>query len=269
MIRKQEFTRLRIEVEQAVNEVFEFAKNHEKNQNDYILFLSRSKYEPKYENNDRVTPWLLDHALDEILDRDRVDFLLEHLNSQYNFRAINTSDSKFSLTMELMIYTHLWESKRNLAMFKKLADLCDSKPYDFNVKVPSRGKYDFVVNNIRNVFEKHQLKIYDIIKYAYRSQLRNAFAHSVYHFGLNETDIVLENYDPPNSPIERLPFDEWTKIFLKSALLQNFIFNKFNQEIEDLEPLKEYEVRMDYGDSKSVGTIKYDSEGKRFTGKRN
>lgn len=269
MIRKKEFISLKIQVEQAVNEVFDYARKHEKNKNDYILFLSRSKYEPKYEGKDKINPWLLDHSLDEILDRDRIDFLLEYLNTQYNFRAMNTSDSKFSLTMELMIYTHLWESKRNLAMFKKLADLCDSKPYDFNFDVPNDRKYNFVVKNIRDVFEKHQLKVCNIIKYAYRSQLRNAFAHSVYHFGYNETEIVLENYKPPHSPLKDLSFDEWTNIFLKSALLQNFIFNKFNQEIENLEPLKEYEVRMDHGDNKSTGTIKYDPEGKRFTGKRN
>jgi len=256
-----------MEVKKAVDEVFKFAKNHEKKENDYILFLSRSKYEPKHEGTN-VSPWLLNHALEALLDQDRVNFLLEYLNSHYSFQAENTSDSKSTLSLELMIYTHLWESKHNLSNFKKLADLCDSKPYDFNVIVPSRGKYKFVVNNIRNVFEKHNLKLFGIIKDAYRSQLRNAFAHSVYHFGLNHTDIVLENYDPPESPLKRISFDDWTVVFLKSALLQNFFYNKFVGEVESLEPNKQYAVTMDYKDSKSSGVISYDPEIKRFSGKR-
>lgn len=269
MIRRQEFKKLRLEIESAINEVFLFSKEHEKNENDYILFLSRSKYEPNYEGKDGMTPWLLDHSLDEIFDRDRVDFLLEYLNSQYHFKSENTADSKFSLSLELMIYTHLWESKRNLVTFKKLADLCDSQSYDFNVSVPSRGKYDFVIKKVRNVFEKHNLKIFEIIKDAYCSQLRNAFAHSVYHFDLNSTDIILENFNPPDSPLKRISYDDWTIVFLKSALLQNLMHNKFVQEIGKLEPLKKYSVRMDYRDNKSNGIIIYDQENKRFSGTRN
>ena len=64
-----------------------------------------------------------------------------------------------------------------------------------------------------------------------------------------------------------MPFDEWTRIFLKSTLLQNYYHNKFNEEIENLEVGKEYEVIMEYGTEKAIGIISYNKTLKRFNGK--
>ncbi len=105
MIRRDDFIRLRNEVEEAINEAFDFAKNHEKNKNDYILFLSRSYYDIEVANN--FSPWQFDRSSDGLFDRHRVDFLLTYLNQQYNFQTENSADSKFTLTIEFMIYCHL------------------------------------------------------------------------------------------------------------------------------------------------------------------
>lgn len=265
MIRRDELRKLKVEVEKIVNEAFEFAKKNEKNKNDYILFLSRSTYDP--EARGIFSPWQLDNSIQERIDRHRVDFLLQYLTERYNFQTENSVDSKFTLTIELMIYSHLWESKHNLANFKKLADFCDSKPYDWNVKIPEDSKYKFVKDNIREVFKKHNLKIYDIFKDCYISQLRNAFAHSLYHFSLNGNNLVFENYDRVKYLTQELSFDDWTIIFLKSALLQNTYHNKFNSEIEELEDGKEFEVIMEYNEEKIEGIISYDKSYRRFRGK--
>ncbi|MDH7914677.1 hypothetical protein [Winogradskyella sp. SYSU M77433] len=266
MIRRDDFRKLQLEIKSAIDELYETAKKNEKNKNDYILFLARSSYDTEIDKT-KFSPWRLDHALEELIDRHRVDFLLQYLNNQYSFQTENSADSKFTLSIELMIYTHLWESKHNLGNFKKIADLCDSKDYDWNVQVPGDSKYRFVKNNIRDIFEKHNLKIYDIFKDCYKSQLRNAFAHSLYHFSLNGHSIVLENYEEPKHPLKGLTFDEWTVIFLKSALIQNFYHNKFSSEIEKLEAGKEYEVVMEFDGEKEIGFLSYDHEKKRFNGR--
>jgi hypothetical protein len=265
MIRREDFRKLRYEIEEAINEAFEFAKSHEKNKNDYILFLSRSDYKTTKDSN--FSPWHLDNSLQEFIDRHRVDFLLQYLNQQYNFHTENSADSKYSLTIELMIYSQLWESKHNLANFKKLADLCDSKSYDWSVQIPEDSKYKFVNNNICEVFKKHNLKIYDIFKDAYKSQLRNAFAHSLYYFSPNGHNLVLENDDGKNYLTKELSFDEWTVIFLKSTLLQNLYHNKFNSEIENLEDGKEFEVTMEHDSKKILSSISYNKAHKKFDGK--
>ncbi|MFD1315347.1 hypothetical protein [Namhaeicola litoreus] len=263
MIRRNDFIQIRKEVDLAVNEAFDFAKKNEKNKNDYILFLARSSYDTVV-NKTKFNPWQLENSKVELYDRHRVDFLLQYLNQQYGFLSENSTDSKFSLGIELMIYTHLWESKHNLGNFKKLADLCDSREYDWNVVVPSESKYKFVKNHIREVFRKHNLKIYDVIKDSYKSQLRNAFAHSQYHFGLDSHSIFLENYEENNQPIKSLTFDDWTIIFLKSALLQNFYHNKFTSEIKSLEDGKEFHVTMEFNGENKSGIISYDKKKDRF-----
>ncbi|OYU83368.1 MAG: hypothetical protein CFE24_11730 [Flavobacterium sp. BFFFF2] len=254
-----------MQIEDAVNEAFEFAKKNEKNKNDYILFLSRTAYNPSAHNE--FSSWTIDNSLQELIDRHRVDFLLYYLNQSYNFQTENSVDSKVSLTIELMIYSHLWESKHNLANFKKLADLIDSKPVDWELKIPEDSKFMFVKNNIRDVFEKYNLKIYQIFKECYRSQLRNAFAHSLYHFSLNGHYLVFENYKEPNHQIKEMSFDDWTVIFLKSTLLQNEYHNKFSREIEALEKGKEYEVTMIDANKTVSAYLSYDHEFKRFKGR--
>src|SRR5690606_20200673 len=97
--------------------------------------------------------------------------------------------------------------------------------------------------------------------------LRNAFAHSLYHFSLNGHNIVFENYDGENADIQQLSFDEWTVRFLTSALMQNFYHNKFTSEIESLEVGKEYEVKMEFNGDCEVGFISFDKERKRFNGR--
>ena len=266
MIRREDFRKLRLEVESAINEVFEYAKNNEKNKNDYILFLARSHYDKEVDKS-KFSPWRIDHSLDEMIDRHRVDFLLQYLNQQYSFQTENSADSKFSLTLELMIYTHIWESFHNLHNYKRLADLCDSKDYSWNIEIGKKSRFIFIKDNIKSVFEKHNLKIHTLIDKSYHSQLRNAFAHSLYHFSLNGHNIVLENYDGKNANIQQLTFDEWTERFLTSALIQNFYHNKFTSEIESLKDGKEYEVKMEFDGYSEIGIISYDKEGKRFNGR--
>ncbi|EJL62765.1 hypothetical protein [Flavobacterium sp. CF136] len=198
MIRRDDFIRLKYEVEEAINEAFDYAKNHEKNKNDYILFLSRSYYDKEVSTNG-FSPWQFDRSSDELFDRHRVDFLLTYLNQQYNFQTENSADSKFSLTIEFMIYCQIWESKHNLYNLKKLADLCDSKDYSWNIDDGKNSKSKFININILNSFQKHNLKLCTLMKKAYNSQLRNAFSHSLFNFGINGHNLYLENYDGRNA----------------------------------------------------------------------
>lgn len=55
---------------------------------------------------------------------------------------------------------------------------------------------NLIRDTLRDGFNRKSLKIADIISKGYRSQFRNAFAHSDYSFGLNEDRINLHNYKP-------------------------------------------------------------------------
>lgn len=147
---------------------------------------------------------------------------------------------------------------------KKLADLCDSKPYDCAVKIPIDSKFKFVKNYIRDVLKKHNLKIYNIINDCYRSQFRNAFAHSLYHFSINGDFIVFENYGGENAIVQRISFDEWTEIFLKTVLTHHIFTEQLENAKLSLVHGHEYETTMHYNGNNSKGVIVYDSVKRNF-----
>lgn len=124
MIRVNEFRRIDIEVQNAIREAFEFGKSNEKDENDYYLFLSNAAYIENYEGTN-VSPYVIDNRMDYLIDSHRLDFLTKYLKTYYSFSHFNTSDSKESLTMEMMMYTHIWESKNFLKQLIKLLKLCN------------------------------------------------------------------------------------------------------------------------------------------------
>lgn len=196
MIRIKDFRRIDIEVQNAIREAFEFARRNEKHKNDYYLFLCNATYIDQYSNT-QINPYIIDNRRDLMIDEHRLDFLTKYLKSYYAFAQFNTSDSKESLTLEMMMYTHIWESKTFLKQLKKLLDLCMKLDYDWKTEIPDAGngdsKQSFIRDHMRDNFEKLKLEIADIIKNGYRSQFRNAFAHSAYSFGLNGETINLHN----------------------------------------------------------------------------
>ena len=158
MIRKEEFRQIKFEVDTAIGEAFQFAKQNENNENDYVLFLSNAEYVEKYVGTN-VNPHVVDYRINGYRDEERLKFLVEYLSNAYSFHAENTMDSKTSITIELMIYTHMWESKPFLRQLKKLANLCKSENYDWNVDVPDYTKHTFIRQEIRDIFGGKNLKI--------------------------------------------------------------------------------------------------------------
>ena len=151
MIREKEFRTINFEVLNAIEEAFDFGKKNEKDKNDFYLFLCNAG---KVENTE-MNPYVIDYNIDNLIDNDRLYFLEQYLKSHYSFpfASYNTSDSKVSLTMEMMMYTHIWESKNFLKQLKKLRDLCDGKEYSWTSKIPDsnfnsdESKQDFIRKN--------------------------------------------------------------------------------------------------------------------------
>lgn len=267
MIRKGEFKKIEIEVQNAVNEAFDYAKTKEKNGNDTILFLGNAHYMDNLVGTG-TNPYTIDYRLDNLNDEVRLSNLMEYLNLNYSFNAENTVDSKFTLSIELMIYTHMWESKPYLKILKKLSDLCDSQDYNWNVTVPDI-KPNFIRVHIRDVFKKHNLKIHEIITKGFHTSLRNAFAHSEYVFGWNAPKINLLNYKGESWALKEITFDDWTKRFCYTFLLGVKIQEKFHKEKQNLTDGESgYEVQLKDSTGNNVnGKITYDIERNSFRGK--
>lgn len=269
MIRIQEFRRIDVEVRNAINEAFRFAHNEEKDENDYYLYLCNATYVEEYKGT-TINPYVLDYRVDELMDQNRLEFLTRYLGSQYSFDRFNTSDSNESLTIEMMLYSHIWESTNFLKQLTKLLDLCQSKEYNWKVVVPDaqneQSKQKYIRETLRDGFTELSLKLGNIITSGYKSQLRNAFAHSDYSFALNDPEIHLHNYKPDGYQMRSISFDDWTKCFCYSFLLNYHFIKIFYKEKQEIDSTLKVFLRNKDGEKKK-GEITYDKERNGFQGK--
>jgi len=233
MIRKEEFRLIKIEVDTAIKEAFELAKQNENKENDYVLFLGNAEYIESYVGTN-INPHIVDYRVNGYRDEERLKFLVEYLNNGYSFYGENTVDSKTSISIEMMIYTHIWESKTFLRQLKKLSNLCNSVEYDWNVIIPDYTKHTFIRSELRDVFGAKELKLAEVISKGYHSSLRNAFAHSEYFFNMYKPELSLSNYKGAEWEIDKISYDDWSIRFCYSFLLSYGFQELFESERKKL-----------------------------------
>ncbi len=244
MITKDDFLKIDREVQEAVRECFQSAQQNEKRPNEFICFLANAEY------YDEIQPWWspysIDYQMDKEKDEDRVDFYMEFIQHRYGFEKseFTDNDSKM-LSIELMIYTHIWESKPFLKMLKRLAALSSSNDYPWKVAVPKFTKWEFICKKIRDAFSRSRLGIAQVMTKGFHSSLRNAFAHSEYSFRFKPDFIYLFNYEGKKDELQEISYDDWSIRFSYSFLLNYHVYNTFHelrQSVNEIYKTTEYVI---------------------------
>lgn len=222
MITKSDFSAIDTEVKNSINAVLDKLKNLD--QSNYVLFLADGEYISDYENtNQNLSPYCIDYRIDGYKDETRLKFLSEFMTKYYSFppNQDETDDNQYRMNLELMVYTHIWESKPFLKKLYRIAHLIQGQEYDWKIQVPDMSKHDFIRCHIRQIFKDLNFDIWKVIKEGFHTSLRNAFAHSEYSFDTmnNHNRINLYNYGGANWELQTITFDEWSKRFVYSALL--------------------------------------------------
>jgi len=155
------------------------------------------------------------------------------MSSYYAFPITqhSTDDDQYRINLELMIYTHIWESKPFLKRLYRIAHLLNGEEYDWRIEVPDMSKHDFIRSHIRQIFKDKGFSIWKVIKEGFHTSLRNAFAHSEYSFDTmnNHNRINLYNYGGASWELQAISFDEWSKRFVYSVLLSYYFINLIHQ----------------------------------------
>lgn len=219
MITREKYCEINDEIKLSVTSALDELRNLDLG--NYILFLADAEY---FENSSSQTsPYRIDNRLDTIIDSTRIEFLSKFLTEYYRFplSQSSTDDDSYRMNLELMVYSHLWESKSYLKKLYRLANLLDNKDYEWEVQVPPMGKHKFIRNEIRGTFKKNNITLGEVIKNGFHTSLRNAFAHSEYSFDrMNKHNrINLYNYGGENWELRSISFDDWSLRFVYSALL--------------------------------------------------
>jgi len=275
MINRSTFSDIDIEIKKSINEILDKLK--ENNINDYVLFLADGEYVGDYESSSpQLSPYCIDYRIDGYKDQTRLEFLSEFMSQYYSFKdgLQSTDDNQYRMNLELMVYTHIWESKPFLKKLYRIAHLLNGEEYDWKIQIPDMGKHDFIRCHIRQIFKDLGFDIWKVIKNGFHTSLRNAFAHSEYSFDTmnNHNRINLYNYGGANWELETISFDDWSNRFVYSSILSfhflEIIYERRTNIIRELgtdtfqikHPKKNGELRL--------VEIKYRENGDGFSFKR-
>jgi hypothetical protein len=213
---KETVDKLHKRINDAVEELFKLSIKNQETKDDIICFLCNGQNNYGYN--------MFGPGEKGITDQYQSEFLIDYLNtSEENeiLKIVNNDEDlkrfqRHSVNIELMIYTHIWETDRSLSNLKHLANFIEGIPYDWKLKIPWKNKRIFITKNINEIFEKHNLDIANILNETYNNQLRNAFAHGQYGL-LENTVIQLFNCSGKPNEIHTITFAEWEERFIKTV----------------------------------------------------
>lgn len=210
------------EIEEGVKGIIAnaFTKAIQVNSLDFILLMARGGYHKHLDRRDLdLSPFVMEDRLDFLMDLTRRKFFVRYLNEYIEkLRGnviLSTEDREFDVNIQMMIYTHLWESHLFLNQLERLALIQLGKGYQWKSKIPTVGKGEYINSHIINRFEKSDANMASLIKKCYSKDLRNDFAHSNYYIEGNK--IQSNKYALFVGP--SVSFEEWDVVFVMSMLL--------------------------------------------------
>ena len=133
-------------------------------------------------------------------------------------------------------HSRFWEADMILKQLYQLSSLASGEAYDWHLQMPvharARGesKHEIIRKKIRNRVETICPAFYALVKENYKSQIRNAIAHSQFWIG-GRSIVFLNHSDDPAAyaPLKGMNFDEWYETFHTTLLLHSEIIRAFKQ----------------------------------------
>lgn len=189
----------------------------------YVLLIGRADVTLELKSVGK-SEYVIDYQIDRYYDKTREKFYLRYLNRNYQkdgFRY-NGDSGIDDLSIEMMIYCHLWDSFYFLKSLVRVASILSGKGYDWNPSIPPRKKWEFIHNQIIEPLIKRGIALGNIVEKAYSSDIRNAFAHSLYNIDEESRTIIIW----PKRAVTVISFDDFQKKFLYSVILMNKMQNK-------------------------------------------
>lgn len=182
----------------------------------YILYIGRADIIPGLKKV-RGTDCVIDYQLDRYYDETREAFYVHYLTRNYSKSGFcyDGESGIDDLSIEMMIYCHLWDSVYFLKSLYRLVAVLDGKGYQWNPDIPENGKYNFIKEKIISPLQAKNIELGDLVAKAYDSNIRNAFAHSLYNVDVGSKKI----YTRTRQGRRTYTFDEFQKLFLYSVIL--------------------------------------------------
>ena len=208
------------EIFEAIDEAFNAMAQID--YNSYVLFLGRADMIPGLKQH-QGTDCVIDYNLDKFYDETRAQFYIRYLRRNYDKDgfAYKGDSGIDDMHIELMIYSHLWDSSDFIKSLIRIASVVSGKGYIWQVGIDWKDKDKFMARNIIEPLQEHGLKLGNLVGRYYDSSVRNAFAHSLYYIDAEQRSITVR----PRKGMKTLTFDEFQSLFLYSVILMNKMEN--------------------------------------------
>ncbi len=217
---------LESEVGEAVNELFEAARKNQIHENDILLvFLNAARLMEPSQNYLHIGDGMIGLAY-----RTQYEFINEYrkpaVQTEHEANESGIRMQTFTVHLEMLVYLKFWESDLLIRQLYELALLCQGRDYEWDFEVPGfareGSKQDILRKEIRDALSVIAPKFSKLIGDSYKTQLRNAFAHSQYYI-VHDVISLLNYSEKPeaHSPIPSLKFEEWSNYIHRTLLIHN------------------------------------------------
>lgn len=199
-------------------------------QPNFCLLIARAGVQPMLENIGK-SRYVMDNAMDVYHDETRQQFYLNYLNANYRKGVLDYSqkDGLDKLYIEMMIYSHLWDSQRFLKDIYRIATMVAGKPYDWELELEDGISYKVMQEEIIMPLKTKGLRLGEVIDASYSSHIRNSFAHSLFDIDTQSRKIQLRSKHIKNYEESILSFDTFQDKFLHSIFLYYCLTNIIEQ----------------------------------------
>lgn len=230
MITLHDFNKLHSDIESTINSTLDAIKNN--NEDNYIIFIADGDYMSNTAQG--FLPYVIDSRRDIYGDETRREFLNTILNNFYSFNKSNirppfstvvVEDNEIQISVELMVYSHIWESEYYLKKCNRLALLSMGKPYKWKLEIPSMQKSNFINDEIIKNLRQSNNSLETFFTHSYDNKLRNSFAHCSYSLDSKKKTITVKYQKKGKWQYKTLSYDEWSVMFCKSFLLNYHLIN--------------------------------------------
>lgn len=195
----------------------------------FLLFLSRGEIIP---NLGEVSKYVFDYLPDLRANFYQREFCVRYLRKNYSHDGFNYNKEEdvYELITEMLIYSHIWEDVGFLKILLRLSTLLIGNEYLWTTEKIEKHEeyYTIITNQIIKPLKRKKLKLGELLKCAYSSNIRNSFAHSMYEINSYSRNITIWGSRPKEYRYS-ITFDEFQKKFLYTIRIWNQLFQQFDK----------------------------------------
>lgn len=159
-----------------------------------------------------------EYRKENLTSKKEFDEYKESIKNDVAKRKELTRDELITIQLEQLIYLKFWESNFVIRQFYQLARLANGEDYDWDFDMTNKSRRRVLIDLVRNRIEPLSKSFAELFDSCYKSQIRNAIAHSLCHT-IGDTLVFTNFQHNKDDNISSLSFEEWSPYIHKTLVI--------------------------------------------------